>query len=42
MEFLSGSWPVTVPDPHKGDISIGLLAKILRDSRIDRDDFLNA
>ena len=38
----SGSQPVTVPNPHKGDISIGLLAKILRDSRIDRDDFLNA
>ncbi len=38
----SGSPPVTVPNPHKGDISVGLLAKILRDSQIDRDAFQNA
>ena len=32
---------VTVPNPHAGEISVGLLAKILRDSGIDRDDFQN-
>ena len=37
-----GSLPVTVPNPHKGDISVGLIAKILRDAQIARDAFQNA
>lgn len=37
-----GMPPVTIPNPHKGDISVGLLAKILRKSQIDRDDFIDA
>jgi predicted RNA binding protein YcfA (HicA-like mRNA interferase family) len=32
----------TVPNPHEGEISVGLLAKILRDAQIDRDSFQNA
>ncbi len=32
-----GRRPIIIPNPHKGDISVGLLAKILRDAGIDRD-----
>lgn len=37
-----GKPTVTVPNPHSGDISVGLLSKILRDGLIDRTDFQNA
>ncbi len=37
-----GNQPVVVPNPHQGDISVALLAKILHDANIDRDDFQNA
>jgi len=33
---------VTIPNPHEGEVSVGLLAKILRDALIDRDDFQKA
>ncbi len=33
---------VRVPNPHRSDISVGLLAKILRDAGIDRDDWIRA
>jgi predicted RNA binding protein YcfA (HicA-like mRNA interferase family) len=31
-----GLQTVRVPNPHRGDISAGLLARILRDAGIDR------
>jgi hypothetical protein len=38
----AGRANVRVPNPHEGDISVGLLSKILRDSNIDRDAWINA
>ena len=34
-----GLQTVRVPNPHRGDISTGLLARILRDSGIDRAEW---
>ena len=33
---------VIVPNPHRGDISVGLLSRILRDANIDRDEWTGA
>jgi predicted RNA binding protein YcfA (HicA-like mRNA interferase family) len=43
-QFMSkhGGPTVTVPNPHQGDISVGLLSRILRTANIDRDDWINA
>jgi len=30
---------VTIPNPHRGDISEGLLRKILRDGQISREEW---
>jgi predicted RNA binding protein YcfA (HicA-like mRNA interferase family) len=38
----SGQANVRVPNPHEGDISVGLIAKILHDNNIDRDAWINA
>ena len=32
-----GMVQVTIPNPHAGDISVGLLRKILRDANISRE-----
>lgn len=37
--MLKDSLRLTIPNPHQGDISINLLAKILRQAKIDRDDW---
>jgi predicted RNA binding protein YcfA (HicA-like mRNA interferase family) len=37
-----GKRPIIIPNPHKGDISVNLLAKILRDAGIDRDKWIKA
>jgi len=39
-----GGGNVKVPNPHSqgGDISVDLLRRILQDSGIDRDDWINA
>jgi predicted RNA binding protein YcfA (HicA-like mRNA interferase family) len=37
-----GRRPITVPNPHRGDIGIVLLQRILRDAGIDRDKWLAA
>jgi predicted RNA binding protein YcfA (HicA-like mRNA interferase family) len=34
-----GMIQVTIPNPHVGDISVGLLRKILRDSNISREEW---
>ncbi|HVB83032.1 MAG TPA: type II toxin-antitoxin system HicA family toxin [Candidatus Binataceae bacterium] len=38
----TGKGPITIPNPHKGDIDPSLLSKILRDARIDRDKWIDA
>lgn len=37
-----GSATVTVPNPHRGDISVDLLSRILRAANINRDDWNDA
>ena len=37
----TGKRPITVPNPHKGDIDISLLSKILRDAGIERDKWID-
>lgn len=43
-EFMSksGHANIKVPNPHRGDISVDLLSRILRDSNISRDDWIKA
>jgi len=36
MYMVRGSQRVRIPNPHQGDISVGLLAAILRQAGIDR------
>ncbi len=33
---------IIVPNPHRGDIGVALLSRILRDADIDRDDWMRA
>jgi predicted RNA binding protein YcfA (HicA-like mRNA interferase family) len=37
-----GGATVTVPNPHRGDISVDLLSRILRVAKINHDDWNNA
>ncbi|MCK6479386.1 MAG: type II toxin-antitoxin system HicA family toxin [Planctomycetes bacterium] len=37
--MIRGDIVLTVPNPHRGDISIGLLARILRQAGIPRRDW---
>jgi hypothetical protein len=38
-----GKAPIRIPNPHKGqEISVDLLARILRDSGVDRDSWTKA
>jgi predicted RNA binding protein YcfA (HicA-like mRNA interferase family) len=44
-EFMAapGKAPIRVPNPHGGqEISVDLLARVLRDSGIDRDSWIKA
>jgi predicted RNA binding protein YcfA (HicA-like mRNA interferase family) len=34
-----GNVQMTIPNPHVGDISVGLLRKILRDAGISREEW---
>jgi predicted RNA binding protein YcfA (HicA-like mRNA interferase family) len=38
----TGAATVTVPNPHEGDISVGLLSRILRTAKISTDDWNKA
>ena len=33
---------LVIPNPHRGDISVDLIKRILRQGEIDRDDWLSA
>jgi hypothetical protein len=37
-----GAAKVRIPNPHRGDISVGLLKLILKNAQIDETDFINA
>jgi predicted RNA binding protein YcfA (HicA-like mRNA interferase family) len=37
-----GAATVTVPNPHGSYIDVSLLRRILRDAKIDRDDWIKA
>lgn len=37
-----GSFKICIPNPHKGDISQSLVAEILRQAGISKDDWNNA
>jgi hypothetical protein len=39
---VQGKAPIRVPNPHQGDISVDLLSRVLRDSGIDREEWLKA
>jgi hypothetical protein len=35
---VKGTLKVRLPNPHRGDVSVGLLSEILRQAKIDRDE----
>lgn len=37
--MVKGALRVRIPNPHHGDISVGLLAEVLRQAHIERDDW---
>jgi len=39
--MLKGSIRLMVPNPHRGDISVDLLKKILRQGEISREEWLS-
>lgn len=40
--MLRGDIRLVIPNPHRGDISVDLIKKILRQGEIDREDWLSA
>jgi hypothetical protein len=40
--MIKGTVVVIIPNPHRGDISVPLLARILRRARISRDEWIEA
>lgn len=36
-----GDQTIRIPNPHEGEISVDLLRRILRDSNISREEWLN-
>lgn len=39
--MIKGELRLTLPNPHRGDIAPALLARILRQAGISREDWLN-
>ena len=37
--MIKGQLKVSIPNPHKGDISVGLLNRILQQAGISREDW---
>ena len=37
--MIQGGLTLTVPNPHRGDIGIGLMTRILRQAGIDKDEW---
>jgi predicted RNA binding protein YcfA (HicA-like mRNA interferase family) len=40
--MLRGEVRLVIPNPHRGDISVDLIKKILKQGEIDRDEWLSA
>jgi len=40
--MTKGNVTITIPNPHKEDISVDLLSRILRQALISRDEWNNA
>jgi len=40
--MLRGTVRLVIPNPHRGDISVDLIKKILKQGEIDREDWLSA
>ena len=43
-QFMSkrGHGTVKIPNPHRGDISVDLLKRILRDAHVSREEWIEA
>jgi predicted RNA binding protein YcfA (HicA-like mRNA interferase family) len=39
MNLWRGQVKITIPNPHDGDVGIGLLARILRQAGISREEW---
>ena len=39
--MVKGNLSITIPNPHKGDISVDLLSRIIRQAFISRDEWNN-
>jgi hypothetical protein len=39
MIMQRGDLTITIPNPHEGDISVGLLARILRQAGVSREEW---
>lgn len=37
--MLKGNISITIPNPHKGDIGVDFLAKILRQAQVSREEW---
>jgi len=37
--MIKGNISITIPNPHKGDISVDLLVRILRQANVSRNDW---
>lgn len=39
-QMLRGDLTVIIPNPHEGDISLGLLSRLLRQAGVSREEWL--
>ena len=39
--MTKGNLVLTIPNPHKGDVGIQLLLRILKQARVSKEDWLN-
>jgi len=37
--MIKGNLTLALPNPHRGDIGIGLITRILRQAKIDKDEW---
>ncbi|MFI5401537.1 MAG: hypothetical protein ACHQ1G_01165 [Planctomycetota bacterium] len=40
--MVRGDLVLTIPNPHAGDIGVGLLSRILKQARVSREDWERA
>jgi hypothetical protein len=38
--MIKGNLSITIPNPHRGDMSVDLLIRILKQAGISRDDWI--